>query len=229
MAEDSGTTTQRRRPQPTVLVTGSTDRVIRDVPLRLFEEAVHEDDGFLLVSTSEEPRVLADRVIGAVDCLTFDDFGIVDCTPSQNGHVETGRTGDQFWRVSSPVDFTRTADSIWECFDVLEERTTGQTHVLFDSLSTQFSLGESSAVVQNAHQLAVKLGGKNGLGVFPVETNVVSGQDVERLKHLFDIHVEVRKRDHETQVKWSGVVGSSDGWVKLKESDPGYGVFGIHP
>jgi hypothetical protein len=123
--------------------------------------------------------------------------------------------GGMCWQVTSPSDLTGIGIAIAECLGALSRRGAAQTHVLFDSLSTQFIAIDDRKIWQFAHQLTFQRGFPSGLGVYPVYTNTTAERDLERMKHLADGLIEVRKRGGARQVRCRGFEGSANGWTTL--------------
>lgn len=211
--------------EPNVLVTGPAEKTVGDVPRRLLGTVRRDDDGVVLVTT-ETPGVVARqrlrRDLGVDDAR----LGVVDCTPKDRSDSDPG---DLLWRVSAPTDFTGAGIAIRECMDALAARGATAVHVLFETLSTLLVSVESEMVFRYAHHLTMRVGSRDGVGLFPVYTNVTTGTDLERLRHLFDAQVEVRQRGGQREVRCSGFEGTPTGWLPLADApgeadiDAGFG------
>lgn len=213
-----------RESQPTVLVSGRPRESLRRVPLRLFAERSLPGDGVVIVTTRDDPAFVARRLTTGVEAFAPERTAMVDCTTKQREAVR--RTGDLRWETPSPVAFAAARDAIDGALSALRERGTERIHFLFDTLTTQFRLADADAVLQHTHDLAMTVGGESGLGVFTVEHAVATDRESERLKHFFDVHVEVRRGDDGPEVRWTGLVGRSDGWVPLADSGTRFDALG---
>lgn len=198
--------------EPNVLVSGPSEKTLGEVPERLVRTVCGPDDAVLLVTT-ETPAIVARQQVRRE--LDVDDlFGVVDCTPKDQGDSSPE---DLVWRVSSPTDFTGAGIAIRECMDALADRGATAVHVLFETLSTLLVSVESEMVFRYAHHMTMRVGSRNGVGFFPVYTNVTTGTDLERLKHLFDAQVEVRRRGGRQEIRCSGFGETPTGWLPLAD------------
>lgn len=213
-----------RDSQPTILVSGRPRESLRQVPLRLFGERAMAGDGAVIVTTRDDPAFVARRLTGGVDAFVPERVALVDCTTKQRGGL--ARTGDIRWEAPSPVSFPLACEAIDDALATLHERGVERVHFLFDTLTTQFRLAAAEDVLQHTHDLAMTVGTESGLGVFTIEHAVATDRESERLKHFFDVHVEVRRGDDGPEVRWTGLVGSSDGWVPLADSGIRFDAFG---
>lgn len=210
--------------QPTVLVSGRPRESMRRVPLRLFGERARPGDGVLIVTTRDDPAFLGRQLAEGVESFGGDRVAMVDCTTEQRGSV--AKTGELRWAVPSPVSFADVSQAIDDALAALHERGVERIHVLFDTLTTQFRLADAETVLQHAHDLAMTVGSEAGLGVFTVEHAVATDQQSERLKHLVDVHLEVRRGDDGPEVRWTGLVGNCSGWLTLDDSGVRFDALG---
>lgn len=201
--------------EPTVLVSGQTRALLRRIPLQLLDERVQSGDGAVVLTTSEEPATVGRRLSGGVEALEHENVAIVDCATERRSPVT--RTTALRWNVPSPVSFPQVSEALREALDTLAERRVPRTHVLCDTTTAQFRLAAPDRVVQSTHDVAMSVGGERGLGVFVFDATSVPDRQVERLQHLFDVHVEVGRRGGSSEVRWTGLVGRSDGWVPLAD------------
>lgn len=207
-----------RRSQPTVLVSGAASDLLERVPIRLFADRTEDGDGAVVVTTREHPTAVAQRLAQGVAGLDPDRLAVVDgCTADQA--EATVRDGLR-WSVRSPVAFDAISRAVRSALTTLADRGVERVHFLFDTLSSPFRLAAGDAVLDHAHEVAMTVGSHRGLGVFTVEEPAVTGAEAERLKHLVDVHVEVRRGDDAPEVRWSGLVGGSNGWVGLGDAGP---------
>jgi len=213
--------------QPTVLVSGRPRESMRRVPLGLFGHRARHGDGLLIVSTRDDPAFLGRQLTDGETALDSDRLALVDCTTKHLGEVT--RTGDLQWEAPSPVSFEHARQAVDEGLAALHDRGAERVHVLFDTLTTQFRLADADAVLQHAHDLAMTFGGESGLGIFTVEHAVATDQESERLKHLVDVHVEVRRGEDGPEVRWTGLVGNSGGWVTFSDSGIRFDSLGRRP
>jgi KaiC/GvpD/RAD55 family RecA-like ATPase len=196
------------------------------VPLQLFAERAVDGDGAVVGTTREDPAFAARRFAGVVDTFECDSVALVDCCTK--GRDSLSRSDNLRWEVPSPVAFSELSTAVDEAFAALADHGNDRGHFLFDTLGTQFRLAESDSVVQHVHDLAMRLGTEVGLGVFTVESSAVTDQEFERLKHLVDVHVEVRRVEDGPEVRWTGLVGRSDGWVTLADDGIRFDAIGTN-
>jgi KaiC/GvpD/RAD55 family RecA-like ATPase len=195
-----------------LLVAGPSRETVRPVPTRILAGAVEPGDGAALVTTRDAARTLLDRVARDVPGLERDRLGVVDCTPTHD--VVRANPRERHWSVPSPTDLTGASMAINECLETLRDAGVDRRHLLFDSLSTLLLSADAETVFRYAHQVLLS-GGATGLSLFPVYTNVTDGTDFERLKHLFDGMVRVRRRAGGREVRFVGVDGTPAGWLRL--------------
>lgn len=204
-----------RDSQPTMLVSGETRTLLRSIPLQLLDERAQPGDGVVIVTAHEEPASIGRRLAGRVNAFEPDHVALVDCCTKQRSSLR--RPTALRWDVPSPVSFSQASEALRQAFEGLAERGVPRTHVLCDTIVTQFHLAPADHVLQHSHDIAMTVGGERGLGVFICDASTVPDRQVERLKHLVDAHVEVRQAGGRSEVRWTGLVGRSDGWVPLAD------------
>lgn len=213
-----------RESQPTILVSGRSRELLRRVPLQLFGERALPSDCAVIATTRDDPAFVARRLSSGVDAFEAKYLAIVDCCTKQRDSMT--KADEMRWEVPSPVSFTQTSEAVGEALDSLAELGLNRTHFLFDTLTTQFRLADADHVLQHAHDIAMTVGSEDGLGIWTVEHAAVTDQEFEQLKHFFDVHVEVRRADDGPEVRWIGLVGSSNGWVTLADTGIRFDAFG---
>jgi KaiC/GvpD/RAD55 family RecA-like ATPase len=205
-----------REIQPTVLVSGQARALLRQVPLQLLAERGEPGDGVVVVTTREDPVVVARRICGAVAAFDPARVALVDAT-STTGQTP-GSAEELRWSVPSPVSFEHVGAAVDAAQAELLERGADRIHFVVDALTTQFRLADAGLVHRHAYDLGMAVGAERGLGLFTLERSVTTDQEFERVRHLVDVHVAVRRTASGPQVRWSGLVGSSGGWVTLADS-----------
>ncbi|WP_435359238.1 DUF7504 family protein [Haloarchaeobius sp. DFWS5] len=196
-----------------LLVAGPSPETVRTVPSRLLDRAAEPGDGAVLVTTRDAPRTVLDRMSRAATTLGRDRLGVVDCTPTHD--VVRSSPRDLHWSVPSPTDLTGTSMAVHECLETLWKRDVDRRHLVFDSLSTLLVSADSETVTRYAHQLLLLSESREACTLFPIYTNVTDGTDFERLKHLFDGMIRVRRRNGQRQVRCVGIDGAPTGWMTL--------------
>lgn len=211
---DEGFPGRGRDSQPTVLVTGRQRDLSQQVSLQLFGERAVPGDGVVIATARGDPAVLGRQLAEHVPAFDREGIGLVNCCDG-GGDGSSPRT----WNVPSPVSFAGVEDAIESARRALDDRGVGRRHFLLDTLTTQFGLtANPEAVLRHAEGLAMSLGTEAGLAVFTVDPAVVTRGEHERLRHLIDVHVEVRETDDDVELKWTGLVGGSDGWTPLADA-----------
>lgn len=203
----------QREIQPTVLVSGRARELRRRVPLLLLAERAEPGDGAVVVTTREDPAVVARRLCGAVAAFDSELVAMVDAT-NKSGTTLT-RPADLRWHVPSPVSLDRAGTAVDAALDELRARDVGRIHFLFESLTVPFRLVDTDAVHRYVHDLAMAVGGERGLGLFTLAPSVAAPEEYEGVRHLVDVQVAVRRTADGPQVRWTGLVGRSDDWVPL--------------
>lgn len=206
----------RRDSQPTVLVSGHARALLHRVPLQLLAERATGGDGAVIVSTREDPAVPARRLCEAVPSFEPARVALVDATIEGRGTLT--RVDDRRWRVPSPVAFGHVRSAVDGALDELAVAGVDRVHVLFDTLTSQFRLADADVVQRHANDVAMSVGSECGLGLFTLEPSAVDEAGFERVRHLVDVHVAVRRTDDGPQVRWTGLVGRSAGWQPLVDA-----------
>lgn len=207
-----------------VLVTGPSEHTLDGVVPRLVETRA-EPAGGLVVTTRDGAVELTSGRRKCLDAFADGRVGVVDCTPGTTTGVDRDRL---HWRVTAPTEFTGIGMAISDGLDELAERGVDTPWVVFDTLSTAFVSADSTDVLRFAHAVHAQVTARGGIGVFPVYTNVTTGTDLERCKHLANAHVAVRKRGGARRMRVRGSSTAPDGWRPLAPTrDPS--VAGIGP
>lgn len=205
-----------RESQPTVLVSGQARALLRRIPLQLLAERVAPGDGAVIVTAREDPAVVARRLCGAVSAFDPSLVTMVDATSKATGGLT--RVDDRRWHVPSPVSFGHVRVAVDAALDELGTRDAASVHFLVDTPTTQFRLADADLVHQYTHDLAMVVGAEHGLGLLTLEPAATTEREFEQVRHLVDVHVAVRRTANGPQVRWTGLVGSSDGWTGLKDA-----------
>lgn len=206
----------RRATQPTVLVSGEARELLRRVPVQLLAERGEPGDAVVVVTAREDPAVVARRLCGAVAAFGPDLVGLVDATSKAAATLT--RVDDLRWRAPSPVAFDHVTSAVDAAREALRARDADRVHVLFDTLTVQFRLADAAAVLHHAHDLLMAVGGERGLGLATLAPSVTTDEEFERVRHLVDVHVAVRRTSGGPEVRWTGLAGSSEGWAPLADS-----------
>lgn len=207
--------TRPRETQPTVLVSGQARELLRRVPLQLAAERFGAGDGAVVVTAREDPGVVARRLCGAVPAADPALVAMVDATSKAT--ATPARVDERRWHVPSPVAFGHVAAAVDAAIAELRSREADRVHLLLDALTTQFRLADAGAVHRFAHDMATTAA-ETGPGLFTVEPSVTGDREFEQLRHFVDAHVSVRRTAAGPQVRWTGPLGDSEGWVSLADA-----------
>ncbi|WP_439027185.1 DUF7504 family protein [Haloarchaeobius sp. DT45] len=200
-----------------LLVAGPSRETVWPVPSRILASAVTPDDGLSVVTTRTAARTMVDRLVRDVPALQRDQTGVIDCTPTHDEVRSNPR--ERYWSVPSPVDLTGTSMAVHDCMETLWEQGVEDQHMVFDSLSSVLMSTDSETIMRYAHQLLLLANATNAVSVFPIYTNVTDGTDFERLKHLFDGMIRVRRRNGTREVRCVGIADAAEGWVTIDDAD----------
>lgn len=203
---DGGNDGSRRSAQPTVLVSSTVDDLPRCAPSDLLSDSVRPGDGIVVVTTGDpEPPVA--RLLGSIDGCNRSDVAVVT-------------TGDSEVAAATTVGLdpaptaTAMADAVADGFDALGD---GRAHLLVDRLAAAGT--DEETVYRRAHEIAMAVGAEPGLTVVGVDATDRTEAFVERLTHLFDVHVRLRRDGERCQARWTALTGTSDGWHAWSEVD----------
>ena len=203
-------------PQPTVLVTGATGRFPLSVALQLLEAGVEPADGAVLVVSETSPTSLVQELTSEPLGLDRDELVVVDCRRAANPDaVDAGRVR----RVESHGSALAVDREVRDGLDWLADRGIERRHFLFDALTVDERLPDPDAVYDLAYELAMTVGAEDGLGAVVVDSAGLSTDDVHRLGHLFDVHLELERGEAGPQVRWTGLLDGSDGWLPVEQVD----------
>lgn len=198
-----------------VLVTAPSRADLRGLPERTVSALAGANDGCVVLTTDGPATDAASGLVRST-AMDADRVGAVDCTRGGASNASPERLA---WRVSGPTNFSRAGTAVDECLDLLADRGAVRSHLLFDTLSTPLLLVDSDAGARFAHYLAGLVAERGGTSVLPAFTNRTNGRDLERLKHVADAHVRVRRRDGRQEVRCAGLSGAPPEWVALADSE----------
>ena len=203
-------------PEPTVLVTGSAGGSLSSVALQLLKARIGPADGIVLVVFETSPARLIQRLTAGPRGIDRDALVVVDCRrTAEPGEAETGRVR----RVQPGGSHLAVDRAVLDGLDWLAAHEIERRHFLFDSLAVGEWLPDSDAVYHLAYELAMTVGAEDGLGAFVVESAGLPTDDIDRLGHLFDVRLELKRDEGTSQVRWTGLLGGSDGWLPTEQVD----------
>jgi KaiC/GvpD/RAD55 family RecA-like ATPase len=209
-------------PQPTVMVTGSVGRQLRSVAIELFDQRTRPADGAVAVTTREPPTAVVRRLTAGPDGFQRERIAVVDARgTATDDEPEVG----SLIRKDPAADPAALDEATTRSLRWLKEAGVGRRHFLYDTLATGYRLPDEETAYDRAHRIAMTVGAEDGLALFTLDDDGLSADVVERLGHLFDVHVELREHEGETELRWTGLLGASEGWVDLSEADLGVGGF----
>lgn len=194
-----------------VLVTGPSEDTLDGVVEHLVGTRSGPAGG-LVVSTRDGTVDLHEPRHGALTSFADGAAGLVDCTPGASTVADRERLR---WRVSSPTAFTSIGMAVSDGLAALAERGVDVPWVVFDTLSTPFVSTDATDVVRFAHAVHAQVTARGGVAVFPVHTNVTTGTDLERCKHLANVQVDVRKRGGRRRARVRGLEPTPAEWMPL--------------
>lgn len=205
-------------PQPTVLVAGSADHQLRPVATELFDERSSGGDGAVVVTTRESPVALVDRLTGDPGGLDPGHLAVVDARGADEG--DEPAVG---WlrRVDPGVAPDAMGASVTDGLSWLADGGVDRRHFLYDALAADYRGTDGAAIYDRAYEVAMTVGVEDGLALFALDADGLPEEYVEELGHLFDVQVELRDGHGATELRWTGLVGASEGWLPLREADLG--------
>lgn len=208
-------------PQPTVMVTGSDGRHLRSVATELLQERSAAGDGAVVVTTRESSTALVRRL--TTDRAGFDPerLAVVDARTSAADDPAAGLCT----AVAADASPATLDDAVTEGLDWLAAGDVERRHVLYDTLERDDWMPDEEAAYERAYRIAMTVGAEDGLALFALDVEGLSASVVEKLSHLFDVHVALRDDDGDTELQWTGLLGASEGWVPVAEADLGVGGF----
>lgn len=215
-------TANRPPPQPTTMVTGPADRLLESVALRLFDERAEPGDGAVVVTTRAAPQAIVGRLTAGPEGFDPRHLAVVDGrAASEPAAVEAGRLRS-IAADAAPPEIER---EVRECLDWLDELGVDRRHFLFDALAADRPDPDPGATYDRAYELAMTVGADEGLAVVTVDPAGLSAEAVGELAHLFDVHVRLRDDGDGPELRWTGLLGESAGWLPVREVDFGHSGF----
>lgn len=195
------------------MVTGSDRHDLRAVAAGLFDQRTAVEDGAVVVTTDESPPAVVDRLGGPPGGFEPGRLAFVDARDGQTASTDG-------WSRAVPVDAPPETvdDAVAEGLSWLAEAGVERRHFLYDTLAADGTLPDPDAAYDRAYRVAMTVGAEDGLAVFALETAGLDRDVVERLAHLVDVHVEVRRADGDAELRWEGLLGASDGWVPMADA-----------
>jgi hypothetical protein len=198
-----------------VLMTAPSRTDLQGLPERTVAALARPDDG-CLVLTTDAPATDAASGLRRATATDADRVGAVDCTRGEASNASPGRLT---WRVSGPTNFSRAGTAVDEGLGLLADRGAPRSHLLFDTVSTPLLLGDADAAARFAHYLVGLVAEREGTSVFPAFTNRTDERGLERLKHVADAHVRVRRREGRQELRCAGIADAPREWVGIADSD----------
>lgn len=195
-----------------VLVAAESAADLRGVPELVLEMGVETGDGAIVVSTEDPDQIIADRVSG-LEGLAPETVGVIDCTP---GVSDAHRSGSLFHALAAKNDLTGVSMALSDCTRALRHQGVDRIHLLYDSLTPVLFAEDPDVAVRFVHHLMGRTSAADGIGVYPVYTNMTSDRGLARMKHLADAFVEVRRQGEERQVRCRGFRAAPTGWTPLE-------------
>lgn len=238
-------------PQPTVVVAGDPGAGLRPVAGAFFAERTRHDEGAVVVATRRSAAVVELVVEEAgldpgrtavVDAGVegsgpargrtegWDDGegsgdGWEDGEGSGDGPAAVSGNGDPaepgwYRRVDPAAPAETMDDAVADAFGWLAEAGVERRHFLYDGLG-----GAPAGVdeYERAFALAMTVGAEDGLAMFTLDERAFGADEVAEFSHLVDVSVELREDAGSRKLRWTGLLGASDGWVGLGEADLGVG------
>lgn len=208
-------------PQPTVMLTGGDGPRLRSVAAALFGERAGAGDGAVVVTTTTPPADLLASLTRNGHALDASKVAVVDLRAEAEPAVDAGySTG-----VAADADAPTVDDAVSSALSGLADDGLGRRHVLYDTLATGGDVVDEATAYDRAYEVAMTVGAEDGLALFTLDDTGVEGEAVEELAHLFDVHVELRTAGDGVELRWTGLLGASDGWVSLEDLDLATGAF----
>jgi len=121
--------------------------------------------------------------------------------------------------LSTPTAFTSIGMAVSDGLAALAERGVEVPWVVLDTLSTPLVSTDATDVIRFAHAVHAQVTARGGVAVFPVYTNVTTGTDLERCKHLANVQVDVRKRGGRRRARVRGLDSAPAEWMPLGSTD----------
>lgn len=207
-------------PQPTVMVTGSDRQDLRAVAAGLFERRAAAEDGAVVITTDESPTAVVDRLGGSPVGFAPERIAFVDARDDEGASTDGWLQDVSIDAAPGVVD-----DAVSDGLSWLAGTDVQRRHFLYDTLAADGYRPDPDAAYDRAYQVAMTVGAEDGLALLALDTEGLDRDVVERLAHLVDVHVEVRRTDGDAELRWEGLLGASDGWVSMDDAEFGVGGF----
>lgn len=209
------------RAQPTVMVSSAENGLARSIPTDILEACRSSGDGVVVLTTRDAPADATARLTSDVEGLAPSDLGVVAATSDAgcaNGGDTTASGGVAAASVATvgdrpdPSALTEAVEAAFESLD------SDRVHLLVDILAAPAD-GDVEAVYERVHEVVMAVGAKPGVALVAVDASGFRSSFVERLTHLFDVHVRLREDDGRCEACWTALTTASDGWRTWAEVD----------
>jgi KaiC/GvpD/RAD55 family RecA-like ATPase len=203
---------ERLRPGQSVLVAGPSMVGKDRVAYGLLGDALGMDGEPLCLTTSDPASYVRDRYREFATASVADaaDLRVVDATgAAENGSVE-GERGSATWTASSPGDLTGIGVAVSKAVSDLPDARLHRSRFLLDNLSTLLLYADVRTVYRFVHTLLGRVKSVDGHVLAVLHTDALDDQARDTLVGLFDVVVDVRSRDGETELRVRGLEGDGE-------------------
>lgn len=195
-------------PATNVLIAGSAMSGARELFLRMLGPG--DDEGAIVVSTSENAAKLFDQLADAAGSLDEQQVGIVDAVSQQQG---VSAEGANVRTVSSPRDLTGIGMELTDLYEEFYNRGVTDVRTGLDSVSTLLMYADLQTVFRFLHVFTGRVSTADGLGVFVVDPSSHDDQTTQTLNQLFDGRIDVREGEDGPELKVQGLGDQPSEWT----------------
>lgn len=216
---DGGQRRVRGPAQPTVMVSSGEDGLARSVPTDILAACLGPGDGVVAITTRDAPAEATTRLTSEFDGLESSDVGVVAATSDAVSANGGGRTdSDAAASVATVGDRPDPSALVEAVEDAFESLDNERVHLLVDVLAAPAN-GDVEAVYDRVHEVAMAVGTEPGVALVAVDASGFRQSFVERLTHLFDVHIRLREDEGCCEACWTTLTTASDGWRSWAEVD----------
>lgn len=193
------------RPGTNLLILGPPMTGKADLTLRMMGEDGTENS--VIVTTQSS----ADELLDGYGDVLSPNVGVVDTVSQQRGvDVEDA---EHVKYVSSPRDLTSIGIKFSELLDDIDDD--GGVKVYVESVSTLLMHMDVQTVFRFLHVFTGQVKDVEGVGLFVINSESHSQQDISKLKQLFDGLIHLRETGDGVEARVEGITPEPTNWTGL--------------
>lgn len=197
--------------EPTVLVSAGDIGLRRSVAVEILTASIRSEDRLIAITAGRPPTKTVQQLPDAVPSLDRSRLAILDESTGSSDAAALVR------QVSPDVDPSNLAQIIEETYETMDSGDSGKTHLSVADMASTWGGTNLEATYNRAHEVAMTVGRYPGVSLFAIDSSGVPEQFLERLTHLYDVHLRVREENGKREASWTALTSESNGWRALSD------------